>query len=650
MSSKFKVQSSKLIAGKSGFAVLFLLLAVYCFPLTVSAQKTRLIFEIQGDKNVSPYEGEWVGVVGIVTARTRSGFFIQMPDNINDGNPATSDGIYIYTKNEPGGEAALGNLVSLTGTISEFRPKAEPMSLPITQISFFRDRDSISVKSKGNALPKPVVLTAADFKAGVIDSLERYEGMRVEVKELTVVAPTGGRVDDKNATADSNGTFYGVLRGFPRPFREPGYELYDYILLTDKDKDKLKKAYPKITLFDNNPERLRIESTAQLGGQAIDTTAFAEIKNLTGVMHYAYRAYTIYVDADNKPEISGFVKASPLPAPNARQFSVAGINLENFFDDQDDPSIKEDIVTTEAFERRLKKISRAIREYLMSPDVIGIIEAENQAALQRLAERINKDAIAAGKPDPKYEAYLIDGNDGRGIDNGLLVKTSRVKKLEVQQFGKAEEYKTPIGKDDRFLNDRPPLMLRASIDDPNTNQPFEFTVVVNHLKSFRGYDDPKQMENVRLKKKLQAEFLANWVQDRQTKNPSERIILLGDFNAYQFNDGVLDVIGTITGKPIGKDQVMNPSDDLVNPDLINLVDKIKAEQKYSYSFDGNAQVLDHILINEAMKKHINGFGYVRLNADFPAIYRNDDTRVERFSDHDAAIAYFTFDDITAAKK
>ncbi len=292
-----------------------------------------------------------------------------------------------------------------------------------------KDEDFISVESKKNPLPKPVVLTADDFKSGVIDALERYEGMRVEVKELTVVAPTGGRVDDKNGTADSNGTFYGVLKGIPRPFREPGYEIYDYVLLSDKDKDKMKKDYPKIPLFDNNPERLRIESTAQLGGQAIDVTTSAEIKNLTGVLHYAYRAYTIYVDADAKPEVSGFVKVRPLDAPNERQFSIAGINIQDFFDDQDDPDIKEDIVTTETFERRLKKISWAIRDYMMSPDVIGIIEAENQAVLQRLAERINKDAVAAGKPDPKYEAYLIDGNDGRGIDNGFLVKSSRVKKI-----------------------------------------------------------------------------------------------------------------------------------------------------------------------------------------------------------------------------
>ncbi len=628
------------------FKALTFFCAFACLSLTVNAQKNRLISEVQGDKNASPYAGEQVRLKGIVTARTRSGFFLQSPDDKTDNNPATSEGIFVFTKTEPGGEAAIGNLVSVTGTITEYVPKSEPMSLPVTELSFYKDKDSMSVESKANVLPKPVILKAEDFKSGVIDALERYEGMRVEVKELTVVAPTGGRVDDKNGTADSNGTFYGVLRGFPRPFREVGYELYDYILLSDKDKDKMKKDYPKIPLFDNNPERLRIESTAQLGGQAIDTTSLAEIKNLTGVMHYAYRAYTILVDADNKPEISGFVKASPLSAPNARQFSVAGMNLENFFDDQDDPSIKEDIVTTETFERRLKKISRAIREYMMMPDVIGTIEVENQTALQRLAERINKDAIAAGKPDPKYEAFLIDGNDGRGIDSGFLVKTSRVKKIEVQQFGKDEEYKNPNGKDDRFLNDRPPLMIRASIDDPATNQPFEFTVVVNHLKSLRGYDDPNQQDNVRLKKKLQAEFLAKWVQARQTKNPDERIVLLGDFNAYQFSDGILDVIGTITGKPAGKDEVMNPSADLVNPDLTDLVNAIKPEQRYSYSFDGNAQVLDHVLINEAMKKHINGFGYVRLNADFPEVYRNDDTRVERFSDHDAAVAYFTFDDIT----
>jgi predicted extracellular nuclease len=650
MSSKFKVQSSKFdkqykVINKL-FFVIALLFAVYCLPLAVAAQKNRLISEVQGDKNASPYEREQVRVSGVVTARTRSGFFIQTPDDKIDGNPNTSEGIYVFTKSEPTGEATIGNLVSVTGTVEEFRPKSQLMSLPITEISMEKGRDSISVESKNNALPKPSVLSADDFSKGNIYDLEKYEGMRVAVAGMTVVAPTNGRIDSKNGASESNGTFYGVLKGYPRPFREPGIESYDYLFLDKKDREKLDKSYPKIPKFDNNPQRLRIESTAQLGAQAIDVSSFAEIKNLTGVLHYAYRTYTIYVDAGSKPEISGFVKAKPLSATNDRQFSVAATNLENFFDDEDDPNIKEDIVTAEAFERRMKKISMAIREYMMTPDVVGIIEAENLAVLKRLAERINKDAEAAGKPNPKYEAYLVDGNDGRGIDSGFLVKSSRVKVIETKQLGKDDKYKNPNTNDDVLLNDRPPLMIRASIEDAKSGQPFEFIVVVNHLKSFLGYDDPKQQDNVRLKKKLQAEFLAKFVQERQTKNQNERIVLVGDFNAFQFNDGIVDVIGTIKGKPAGKDEVMNPSEDLVNPDLIDLVDAIKADQRYSYSFDGNAQVLDHIIINEAMKKHISGFGYVRMNADFPEVYRNDDSRVERYSDHDAPVAYFTFDDIT----
>ncbi|HSK73239.1 MAG TPA: hypothetical protein VK892_16185 [Pyrinomonadaceae bacterium] len=633
---------------------LFLRIAILLFVanfslLTVFAQRDRAINEVQGDKNVSPFEGQTARLTGIVTARLKTGFFIQTPDDKVDNNPNTSEGIYVYTRTEPTGEAAIGNLVSVTGTIEEFRPKSEPLSLPITELSMFKDRDIIKVESKNNPLPKPVILSFADFASDVIDALEKYEGMRVQVAEMTVVAPTNGRVDIKTSSSQSNGIFYGVLKGIPRPFREPGIEIYDYILLQDKDKEKLKKSYPKIPVFDNNPERLRIESAAQLGAQTIDVPAYAEIKNLTGVLHYAYRAYAVLVDVDSKHSVSNLVKAEPLPATNERQFSVAGMNLENFFDDEDDPAIKEDLVTTEAFERRMKKISLAIRDYLKNPDVIGIVEAENLAALKRLAKRINDDAVAAGKPNPQYEAFLVDGNDGRGIDNGLLVKTARVKVLETKQLGKDDKYKHPEKKDDVYLNDRPPLMLRASIEDSKTGQPFEFMVVVNHLKSFLGYDDPKQQDNVRLKKRLQAEFLAKFVQERQKANPNERIILLGDFNAYQFNDGIVDQIGTIIGKPAGKEEVMNPSEDFVNPDMINLVNVIKADQRYSYVFDGNAQVLDHIIISDALKKHIQGFGYARLNADFPETYRNDNNRVERFSDHDAAVAYFTFDDVSKGK-
>ncbi|HEX8248794.1 MAG TPA: hypothetical protein VF599_11510 [Pyrinomonadaceae bacterium] len=630
---------------KNLFSVLFLI--VLFFVSSSSAQKSRAISEVQGDKVASLFVNEQVRVSGIVTARTRSGFFIQTPDDKADGNPNTSEGILVFTRTEPGSEATIGNLVTVTGTIEEFRPKSEPASLPITEIRFAKGKDIVEVESKNNPLPKAIALTVQDFASNKIDQMEKYEGMRVYVETLTAISPTGGRVEDKNATAASNGTFFAVVKGIPRPFREPGMDIYDYIM--SPDKEKLKKDYPKMPIFDNNPERLRIESTAQLGASAIDVNSKAEIKNLSGVVHYTYRTFTIYVDVDSKHSISNAIKPVVLPLANDRQFSVAATNLENFFDDEDDPSMKEDIVTKEAFALRLKKISGAIREYLQMPDIIGIIEAENLSALKRLAEKVNADAVASGKPNPKYEAFLVDGNDGRGIDNGFLVKTSRVEVVSVKQFGKEEKYENPVRKSEFSLNDRPPLLLEARINDAKTNKPFAVTVVVNHLKSFNGYNDEKDAPNVRLKKRLQAEYLAKLVSERQKANPNERILLVGDFNAYQFNDGIVDVIGAIKGTPAPKDQVLNPSEDFLNPDLTDLVDMIKADQRYSYSFDGNAQVLDHFIANDAMKKHLAGFGYLRINADYPETLRGDATRVERFSDHDIPVGYFTFDEQPAPK-
>ncbi len=65
-------------------------------------------------------------------------------------------------------------------------------------------------------------------------------------------------------------------------------------------------------------------------------------------------------------------------------------------------------------------------------------------------------------------------------------------------------------------------------------------------------------------------------------------------------------------------------------------------QRYSFVFEGNAQVLDHALVNGSMLARLSRFVYARNNADFPESYLNDYSRTERLSDHDNPIAYFTF--------
>ena len=66
----------------------------------------------------------------------------------------------------------------------------------------------------------------------------------------------------------------------------------------------------------------------------------------------------------------------------------------------------------------------------------------------------------------------------------------------------------------RDLNDRPPLMLRAAIQLAGQAL-YAVTVIVNHLRSLSGVDDPADGERVRVKRRAQAEYLANLIQSRQ---------------------------------------------------------------------------------------------------------------------------------------
>jgi hypothetical protein len=74
--------------------------------------------------------------------------------------------------------------------------------------------------------------------------------------------------------------------------------------------------------------------------------------------------------------------------------------------------------------------------------------------------------------------------------------------------------------------------------------------------------------------------------------------------------------------------------------MTDLIDTLSADQKYSYTFGGNAQALDHTIANPQMMGRFTRFAYARMDADFPDSLRNDPNRPERISDHDPEVAYF----------
>lgn len=608
--------------------------------------ETVAISAIQGAGQLSPYNGMAVATTGIVTARKNNGFFLQTPDGEDDGNPATSEGVFVFTSTTPPDAAAVGNRVLVQGTVDEYVPAADPYQLPLTELV----NASVTALSGGHALPTPVALTLdLPNPADGLDQLEPLEAMRVVVPSATVVAPTGGNVNEAQATATSNGRFAVVVTGQARPFREPG--------LPVPNPDPLGTGATDIPRWDFNPELIAVNSTT-IGAPAANVAAGCLIvdASLVGPLDYTFRRYTVYPDGALNVDCSATGLPAPARAPTADDATLATWNLERFFDDVNDPAIGEPVLSTEAFERRLGKASLAIRGYLHAPDVVGVVEVENLAVLQRLAERINADAVAAGGADPGYTAHLLEGNDVGGIDVGFLVRsaevaagTPRVEVLDVRQHGAAEVLDNPDGSTS-LLNDRPPLSLEGVVHF-NDGRSWPFTAIVVHQRSLNDVDSDEsgssgwltQGQRVRAKRQAQADFLADLVQDLQTGDPARNLVVMGDFNAFEFNDGLVDAMGTVTGLPAPDAQTAVDGDgvDRVEPNLHNLTLLADADERYSFVFDYQAQSLDHVLVNDALfdSPLVAGLelSHARINADLPEVARNEVDSPARLSDHDPAL-------------
>ena len=568
------------------------------------------IHDIQGNGSATPYAGQFVSTSGIVTALKSNGFFLQNLAANYDLDDATSEALFVFTSSTP--TVSPGDAVGILGTATEF--------FNLTQVESTLPGD-VTVTSSGNPLPSAVSLTTSILNAaGTPDQLERFEGMRLHADALVSVAPT-----------NEFGETFTVLDGVTRPLREPGIE---FGLQTPPDPTS---GVPDccIPIWDKNPERIMIDSDGLAGATAISVTSNVTLSNVTGPLDFTFGDYKI--DPETPPTHSANMSAVPVPTPAAGEFTVAGYNIENF--------------NNNATQRQ--KAALAIRDVLHLPDVIGTIEIFELSGLQALAAEI--ESISG----VHYEARLIeaDGNPGDADqDVGFLVKTSRVQIDSVTQIEKAgcngtaatcNTFTDPNTNAPALLNDRPPLVLRATVDAATLN-PRQVIIVVNHLRSFIDIElVTGEGPRVRAKRKAQGEFLADLLQELQTDNPGIPVMSIGDYNAYQFNDGYTDPIATAKGTPTADDQiVVDASPDVVNPDFINLTDTLPADQQYSFIFEGTPQAIDHMLLNTVAASYVQRYHMARNNSDFPevpgSLFANDATRPERNSDHDMPVAYLKF--------
>jgi endonuclease/exonuclease/phosphatase family metal-dependent hydrolase len=167
---------------------------------------------------------------------------------------------------------------------------------------------------------------------------------------------------------------------------------------------------------------------------------------------------------------------------------------------------------------------------------------------------------------------------------------------------------------------------------------FSLAVMVVHNRSLNRIET----ERVQLKRLAQAESIAEKVQAFQVSNPDVPLVVLGDFNAFEFTDGYVDVVGHIKGD-FNPAESLQSGADLVNPNLTNQVDLLPATERYSFIFGGNAQALDHVLTTAYANNWVRGLQYGRGNSDAAHDQINDPSTAVRSSDHDGVVLFLMTD-------
>ncbi|RFF29967.1 Ig-like domain-containing protein [Wenzhouxiangella sediminis] len=555
------------------------------------------IWQIQGAGAASPFAGQVVTTEGnVVTAVGPEGFFIQTPDARADASVDTSNGIYVYTGTAP--TVAVGDVVNVEGEIVEYFDFTEFTNNPI-----------VTVSSGGATLPTAVVFDAnvpssdPDAPSCAIE-FECYEGMRISLPEGMVSSGNQGFGNEPLAEVS-------IKAGAERAFREPGI---------------LEPGLPGLPVWDGNPEVFEI-SPAALGLPA--TALFGGTRvQAEGVLGYSFGDYELWPSSLTileEPTLPGAV-----PAPQAGDVAIGSINVLRLFDDIDDPGIDEPVESTAVYEARLARFADHIVNAMNAPAVIAFQEVEKQGVLDDLAAEIaTLDATLS------YSSELIEGNDVGGIDVGYLVR-SDVTVLGVDQLGEAEI----LDYDGSLLHDRPPLLLEARFADGEDT--LDVNLLVVHNRSLGGIDG-SEAERIKTKRLKQAQSIAQMVQDLQTSQPNVPVVVIGDFNAYEFTDGYVDVVGQVAGTAVDADNEFWEAP-ITSPAMQIVTETLPQAERYSFVFQGQAQALDHALISSSARPFFVSAAYTRGNADAPESYEETPPTGEEdlgMTDHDSLVIQFS---------
>ena len=568
------------------------------------------ISEIQGAGHISTFENQEVyHVHGIVTVIRADGFYMQ--SLIPDENPATSEGIYVFQGLVP--SVRPGDEVLVSGEVKERVTDGDVVNdLTITQIRY----PQIEVLSRGNPLPPSIVIGVG----GRMPPTDIIDGST----QGRVMA--GGGFDPENAGLD----FYESLEGML-------VQVNNAVVVGATNRYKEIVVLPDVGAWagvrtlrggivvregDFNPERVILDDALlEMPFVQVGDTATGPI---VGVMDYTYGNYKLQ-PVEKVAFVSGGLQPSdPLAPAEPGQIRVASYNVA---------------VLSARDTSRIADLADQIVYGMASPEIIGLQEvADNDGIVGTLAISADETYQAvieaiAGLGGPPYGYVDIDprpdqdgGVPDANIRVGFLYRLDSGLRLVDAPHGDAETAASVVdqggmpmlslnpGRIDptqrAFTNSRKPLAVMFMLDGK------PLYVINNHFNakggdhSLFGAVQPPVLSS-EAQRTQQAQIVHDFVAAILAIDPDSRVIVMGDLNDFHFSAPVQALKGDI---------------------LHNLIETLPVEERYTYNYDGNSQVLDHILVSERLLESLVSLDILHLNSEFDYM--------RQFSDHDPVLATF----------
>ncbi|MBS1250543.1 MAG: Endonuclease YhcR [Chloroflexi bacterium] len=318
------------------------------------------------------------------------------------------------------------------------------------------------------------------------------------------------------------------------------------------------------------------------------------VTDLAGPLAYTYGRYKIL--PIKIPQVVAVPHELPTLQPTPpTAFSIASWNVENLFDIKEPHPSSPPLPSLSEYQLDITKVVNTILAS-GAPTLIGFQEVENIDILEDIAAQ---EVLA----DYAYEAVLVEGTDSRGIDVGYLVRGDLATIRNVEQFP------APEG-----LTSRPPLLLEV---DVNTGAgPLPIFVLNNHFTSMSGGEEATEPRRT-----AQAAWNVTILEELLAENPGAYVAVIGDLNSYY------------DSKPI---------DTLREAGLEHTFTLLPDEERYTYIYQGQAQVLDHILVTPELMALLSQVNVLHVNTNFPPHPAGDTSPMSK-SDHDPVVVVFSLE-------